>query len=110
VTAEWWGRVSATLGVGLILAIAADMVFGLTLPLGDTGEAMAVGILMALLLLAWVPVGLFSLVGAVLSAMAWREHPSREARTAFWLCLGTAIAGVMVCGGLLLSFRLFHWF
>jgi hypothetical protein len=99
-TAKWWGRICGTLGVLLMLAIVADIVYG------ETGGGLAAGIVMFRLFQAWVPVGLFSLIGAVLSLIAWRKHLSQEARTAFWLCLGPPIAAAL----LWLSIMLFDCF
>jgi hypothetical protein len=105
-----WARICAALGVLVTVAIVADIVYGLTRPSGDTGGAMGAGIILMTLFSAWVPLGLFSLIGALLSLMAWRHHPSRDTKAAFWLCLGTPIAGGVLCGALWLSFLIFDWF
>lgn len=89
------GLVNAVLCGLLVVAIVASAAIG-SFVRGD-----GVGMLFAIMVfyfipLAFIPIGLSCLVGAIRSGVELRRHPSREARTGLWLSLGGPIA-VVAC-------------
>jgi hypothetical protein len=72
----------------------ATTVSDLNLRPGDVGGSMAVGLAIVLYIpVASIPVVLFCVVGAVVSAKALRRHPNPAARSGLWL---SVVAPIML--------------
>ncbi len=97
--AKWLSSIGAVACGLLILAIMATTVWAFTIRPGGPGGAMGLGMAFIVLFpLALIPVGLFCLVGAVLSGVALRRHSTPAARIGLWLALGGPLA-VIACYG-----------
>jgi hypothetical protein len=87
-----WGLVNAVLCGLLVVATVAAFVLG-ALQVGDTGAGMFFVLMLIFFIpVAFIPIGLSCLVGAIWSGIVWRRHASREAQIGLWLSLGGPIA------------------
>ena len=87
-----WGLVNAVLCGLLVVATVAAFVLS-ALRVGDTGVGMFLVIMLGFFIpVAFIPIGLSCLVGAIRSGIALRRHASREARTGLRLSLGGPVA------------------
>jgi hypothetical protein len=94
--AVWFGRVGTVLCALLIVAIAATTVGLFTV---ERGGGLLFGMFLAFFIpAASIPVGLFCLVGAIVSAKALRRHSSPAVRSAFLLSCASPVA-VLACYG-----------